>query len=293
MSAVGTLRSKIKSSVPGWRLIGGPFLFGFLLLLTPLLLMILLSFWTQNYLKLDRTFTINNYVEVFSHPVYFTLIKRSLNISLLVTLTTVLLAFPVAYYISFYGGKRKAFLLFLITIPFWTSYLLRIFLWKIILGYNGVINSGLMSLNIIEEPLSFIIYNSNAVVLALAHAYAPFAILPIFVSLEKIDRSLLEAGRDLGDSALRSFFRITLPLAMPGLIAAALIIFIPTIGDYVTPRLVGGTDGIMIANMIQVQFSKANNAPLGTALAIVSLSIVVFISLLFILINRRYLRRQV
>ncbi|MDA1320552.1 MAG: ABC transporter permease, partial [Proteobacteria bacterium] len=115
MSAVGTLRSKIKSSVPGWRLIGGPFLFGFLLLLTPLLLMILLSFWTQNYLKLDRTFTINNYVEVFSHPVYFTLIKRSLNISLLVTLTTVLLAFPVAYYISFYGGKRKAFLLFLIT----------------------------------------------------------------------------------------------------------------------------------------------------------------------------------
>ena len=129
--------------------------------------------------------------------------------------------------------------------------------------------------------------------LALAHAFAPFAILPIFVSLEKIDRSLLEAGRDLGDSAIRSFFRITLPLAMPGVVAASLIVFIPTIGDYVTPRLVGGTDGLMIANMIQVQFSKANNAPLGAALAIVSLSIVVFISLLFILFNRKYLRRQV
>ena len=285
--------TQIKQSLDGWRLIGTPFIFGLLLLLTPILLLVLLSFWTQEYLDLNRTFTLANYREIFSHPVFITLIKRSVNISLFVTASTVLLAFPVAYYISFYGGKRKALLLFLITIPFWTSYLLRIFLWKIILGYNGVINSGLISLNFIQEPLTFILYNSNAVVLALAHAWAPFAIFPIYVSLEKIDRSLLEAGRDLGDTAVRSFFRITLPLAMPGIIAASLIVFIPTIGDYVTPKLVGGTEGMMVANMIQVQFSKANNAPLAAALAIVSLSIVVLISLVFLFFNRKYLRRQI
>ena len=121
----------------------------------------------------------------------------------------------------------------------------------------------------------------------------PFEIFQFHVSLEKIDRSLLEAARDLGDTAIRSFFRITLPLAMPGIIAASLIVFIPTIGDYVTPKLVGGTEGMMVANMIQVQFSKANNAPLAAALAIVSLSIVVLISLIFLFFNRKYLRRQI
>lgn len=282
----------INTSLAGWRLIGTPFLFGFLLLVAPLFLMIALSFWTQDYLDLDRTPTLNNYRDIFSHPVYVLLIKRSVIISLIVTITTVLLAFPMAYYISFYGGRYKAIWLFLITIPFWTSYLLRIFLWKIILGYNGVVNSGLQSLNLIEEPLSFILYNANAVVIALAHAWAPFAILPIFVALERIDRSMLEAAKDLGDTAIRSFMRVTLPLAMPGIVSAALIVFIPTIGDYVTPRLVGGKDGLMVANMIQVQFSKANNAPLGAALAITSLLTVLLISLGFLFFNRRYLRKQ-
>ena len=293
MSALGIMQSKIKHSLPGWRLIGGPILFGFLLLLTPLFLMVALSLWTQNYLDLDRTITLNNYREIWSHPVYTFLIKRSVLISLSVTLITVFLAFPMAYFISFYGGKRKALWLFLITIPFWTSYLLRIFLWKIILGYNGVVNSGLQSLNLIEEPLSFILYNANAVVIALAHAWAPFAILPIFVALERVDRTMLEAAKDLGDNAIRRFIRVTLPLSMPGIISAALIVFIPTIGDYVTPRLVGGTDGLMVANMIQVQFAKANNAPLGAALAITSLMIVVIIAMAFLFFNRRYLRRQV
>ena len=208
---VGT---QIKQSFDGWRLMGTPFVFGLLLLLTPILLMVLLSFWTQDYLDLDRTFTLANYKEVFSHPVFITLIKRSVVISLFVTAFTVILAFPVAYYISFYGGRRKALLLFLITIPFWTSYLLRIFLWKIILGYNGVINSGLISLNFIQEPLTFILYNSNAVVLALAHG--PHLQYFNLCFPGKIDRSLLEAGRDLGDPAIRSFSDYP-PLAMPGI----------------------------------------------------------------------------
>jgi spermidine/putrescine transport system permease protein len=142
----------------------------------------------------------------------------------------------VAYFISFYvPSNKKSLWLFLITIPFWTSYLVRVFLWKVILGYNGVINSGLKSLGLIDQPLTWINVNVGAIVMTLAHAYAPFAILPIFVALEKIDRSLLEAGRDLGESRLDDLLRVTLPLAMPGVVAAVLIVFIPTVGDYVTP----------------------------------------------------------
>ena len=276
----------------GLRLIGLPFGYSLLLLAAPLLLIFLLGFWTQDYLVLDRSFKLDNYIEAWSHPLYRMLMLRSLGISAVVTLATVLLAYPMAYFISFYGGNHKALWLFLVTIPFWTSYLLRVFLWKVILGYNGVLNSTLEWLGLIEEPLTFILYNVNAVVITLTHAWAPFAILPIFVALEKIDRSLLESATDLGDSPLRRFLNVTLPLSMPGVVAAALIIFIPTIGDYVTPRLVGGKDGLMIANMIQVQFSKANNAPLGAALAVSAMGIVSMVALLFVALNRRWLRKQ-
>ena len=276
----------------GLRLIGLPFGYSLLLLAAPLLLIFLLGFWTQDYLVLDRSFKLDNYIEAWSHPLYRVLMLRSLGISAVVTLATVLLAYPMAYFISFYGGNHKALWLFLVTIPFWTSYLLRVFLWKVILGYNGVLNSTLEWLGLIEEPLTFILYNVNAVVITLTHAWAPFAILPIFVALEKIDRSLLESATDLGDSPLQRFLHVTLPLSMPGVVAAALIIFIPTIGDYVTPRLVGGKDGLMIANMIQVQFSKANNAPLGAALAVSAMGIVSMVALLFVGLNRRWLRKQ-
>ena len=275
----------------GWRLLSAPFIFSILLLAAPITMMFLLSFWTQDYLVLDRTFTLNNYIEAATQPVYQLLFTRSLLISLTATFFTVLLAFPMAYFISFHGGNRKALWLFLITIPFWTSYLIRMFLWKVILGYNGVLNSLLLWLEMITEPVTFLLYNANAVVIALTHGWAPFAILPIFVSLEKIDRSLLEASKDLGDNSVQQFFRVILPLSAPGVIGAALIIFIPTVGDYITPKLVGGTDGLMIANMIQVQFSKANNAPLAAALSASSLMIVAFISIVFVLFNKKYLRR--
>jgi len=257
------------------------------MLAAPLALVVLLSLWSQNYLELDRTFRLDNYIEATSEPLYQLLLTRSLVISSIVTICTVVLAYPIAYYVAMFGGKAKSLLLLLITIPFWTSYLIRIFLWKVILGYNGVINGSLIGLGIIEEPLTFILYNANAVVLTLAHAWAPFAILPIYVSLTKIDKSLLEAARDLGDNAFQRFIRITLPLSMPGVIAATLVVFIPTVGDYVTPKLLGGTDGLMIANMIQVQFGKANNAPLGSALAIISMFTVGIISIGFVLLSRR------
>ena len=257
------------------------------MLAAPLALVVLLSLWTQNYLELDRTFRLNNYIEATTEPLYQLLLTRSLIISGIVTICTVILAYPIAYYVAMFGGKAKSLLLLLITIPFWTSYLIRIFLWKVILGYNGVINGSLMGMGMIEEPLTFILYNANAVVLTLAHAWAPFAILPIYVSLTKIDKSLLEAARDLGDNAFQRFIKVTLPLSMPGVIAATLVVFIPTVGDYVTPKLLGGTDGLMIANMIQVQFGKANNAPLGSALAIISMFTVGIISIGFVLLSRR------
>ncbi|MDA0722154.1 MAG: ABC transporter permease [Proteobacteria bacterium] len=277
----------------GLLLISPPFFYALLLMAFPLGAIILFSFWTQNFMDVDTTFTLNNYRQIIEQPIYGALLQRSLFVSAVVTVVTVLLAFPIAYFVSFHvRPDRKSLWLFLITIPFWTSYLIRVFLWKVILGYNGVINTGLLNIGLIDEPLTFILYNINAVIITLAHAFAPFAILPIFVALEKIDRSLLEASRDLGENTVMTFFRVTLPLAMPGVVAAVLIVFIPTIGDYVTPELMGGAGGKLIANMIQTQFLALNNAPLGAALAVVAMLSVTAISLVFILLNRRWLRSR-
>lgn len=275
----------------GLLLISPTALYAIALLAAPLAAILLFSFWSQDFLEIDRTLTLKNYREALTEPLYRLLLWRSLLISLAVTVVTVLLAFPIAYFVSFHVRPgRKALWIFLITIPFWTSYLVRVFLWKVILGFNGVLNTSLIGIGVIDEPLTFILYNANAVVITLAHAFAPFAILPIFVALEKIDRSLLEASRDLGESAMSTFFRVTLPLAMPGVVAAVLIVFIPTIGDYVTPRLVGGPDGLMIANMIQTQFLKLNNAPMGAALAVIAMLSVSLIALAFVWLNRKFLR---
>ncbi|GIT91756.1 spermidine/putrescine ABC transporter permease [Jannaschia pagri] len=272
----------------GLTLIAPPLVYALALLAGPLLAVLVFSFWTQDYLTIDRTPTLANYAEALTDPIYRTIMGRSIAISGVVTIVTVILAFPVAYYVSFHvRPDRKSLWLFLITIPFWTSYLLRIFLWKVMLGFNGVINSALTGLGLIDAPLTFLLYNANAVVLTLSHAFAPFAILPIFVALEKIDRSLLEAARDLGETAVTTFLRVTLPLAMPGVIAALLIVFIPTVGDYVTPAEVGGPGGLMIANLIQAHFGGLNNAPMGATLAILAMGIVTIIALATVLIARK------
>ncbi|AXQ94055.1 ABC transporter permease [Cereibacter azotoformans] len=284
-------RLRRSEAAHGYLLVGPPALYAILLLAAPLGTILVYSFLTDGYLEIIREFTLANYREAWTNELYRSVMLRSLGVAMAVTTVTVLLAFPVAYFVSFHvAPERKSLWLFLITIPFWTSYLIRVFLWKVILGFNGVINSGLLGLGIIDEPLTFILYNVNAVVITLAHAYAPFAILPIFVALEKIDRSLLEAGQDLGESKLMTFWRVTLPLAMPGVIASVLIVFIPTIGDYVTPQLVGGPEGRMVANLIQLQYLKLDNYPLGSAIAVSAMSIVTVVSLIFLFLNRRFLR---
>lgn len=278
-------------AMQGLTLIAPPLGYAVLVLAAPLLTILAYSFFKDGYLTIIREFTLENYVAVLKDPIFHKIMLRSLGVAALVTLVTVVLAFPVAYFLSFVvSPQKKSMWLFLITIPFWTSYLIRVFLWKVILGYNGVINSGLKSLGIIEQPLSFLLYNVNSIVLTLAHAYAPFAILPIFIALEKIDRSLLEAGRDLGESRAMTFWRVTLPLAMPGVVAASLIVFIPTIGDYVTPTLIGGGKIPMVANMIQAQMLDLDNRPLGSALAVTAMLIVAVLSLIFVLLNRRFLK---
>ncbi len=278
------LRAMFMRSEPvrGYSLLSPTMLFVLVALAFPIVILVTMSFWTQNYLEFDKTFSLANYAQFFEKKIYSKILIRSLKISGLVTLFTVLLAYPMAYFIAFRVKKNKLIWLILITVPFWTSYLLRVFAWKIVLGFNGVINSGLMTLGVINEPLEFLLHNPNAVIITLAHAWAAFVILPIYVSLEKIDRSLLEAARDLGETAWMTFVRVTLPLSMPGVIAGSLLVFIPTVGDYVTPTLVGGPRGIMIGNVIQSQFGKTLNWPMGSALAVVSMLTVTLIVCAFL-----------
>ena len=273
----------IKSeSLRGYSLLSPTLLAMLVGLAMPLIVLLTLSFWIQEYLDFIQTFSLKNYLDFFQKPIYTKILFKSIRMSGMVTIVTVLLAYPMAYYIAFRVKHNKLIWLILITVPFWTSYLLRVFAWKIMLGYNGVINSGLKTLGILSEPLEFLLYNPTAVVITLAHAWAAFAILPIYVSLEKIDRSLLEASRDLGENTFMTFMRVTLPLSLPGVIAASLLVFIPTVGDYVTPSLVGGPRGIMIGNIIQSMFGKAQNWPLGAAISVMSMLTVTLMVCLFL-----------
>ena len=274
-------------TLKGFALLSPTLLVMGLTMCIPFGIMVVMSFWTQIGFEFDTAFSLVNYVEAVDKPVYRALLLRSLTISAICTVATVLVSYPMAYYVAFHVRKHKMAWIILMTVPFFSSYLLRIFAWKVILGYNGVINSGLKGLGIIEQPLAFLLYSPTAVVITLAHAWAAFAILPIYISLEKIDRSLIEAATDLGDGPVKRFLGITLPLSMPGVIAASLMIFIPTVGDYVTPTLVGGPDGLMIANLIQAQFGLVNNWPMGAALALDMMLVVAVISLLYIWLTRK------
>ena len=273
----------------GYALLSPILLVMLLALAAPLALLAVYSLKTQAgtgfALDFKEGWTLAQYIEVLGRASYRVIFWRSLGISGLVTLVTVALAYPMAYFVAFHARHKFVWLLAL-TIPFWTSYLLRVFAWKLILGFNGVINSGLLRLHMIDQPVAALLYNPFAVVVTLAHAWAAFAILPIYVSLEKIDRSLLEAASDLGDGRLRRFVRITLPLSMPGVIGAAILIFVPTTGDYVTPALVGGPAGTMIANLIEIQFNQVGNWPLGAALALVSMALVAVLAGLFVAATR-------
>jgi spermidine/putrescine transport system permease protein len=295
----------------GLGLVSPTAVYAILLLAAPLAFILIASVLTDGYLQIIPKFQLCNYfgecasyktgddgalvetqkyLGAWSDPVLFSVMMRSLFVSILVTVATVALAYPMAYFISFnVSPAKKGIWLFLITIPFWTSYVIRVFMWNAILGFSGVVNWVLLNLHLVSKPLDMT-FTIQAMVITLAHSFAPFAILPIFVALEKIDRSLLEAGQDLGETRFATFLRVTLPLSMSGVVAAVLIVFIPTIGDYVTPKLVGGAKFPMIANSIEILMLKGDNKPLGSAIAVSAMLIVGLISVVFLFLNRRYLR---
>ncbi len=275
----------------GLKLISPTAIYVILLLAVPLATVLLYSVLTGGRGTISLPFTLENFAELWSKPVYGYIMLKSLLVALVVTFITVILAYPVAYFVSFHvRPERKSLWLFLITIPFWTSYIIRVSLWFVILGFGGVIDSALTSVGL--QPLNIASYSILSIIIVLAHAYAPFAVLPIFVSLEKVDRSLLEAGQDLGESRWVTFLRVTLPLTMPGVIAAVLIVFIPTVGDYVTPELVGDGKEPMIANFIETQLLKLNNFAQGSAFAVASMLMVGAVSVAFVLLNRRFIGGQ-
>jgi len=208
---------------------------------------------------------------------------KSMKMSLIVSGICVLLAYPVAYYLALSGTKRKYVLLLVLIAPFLTSYLLRVLAWKVILGSQGVVNSFLFWTGVRspDDPVSQLLYSRFAVMLVLAYVWVPFVALPIFVSLEGLDRRLLEAASDLGASRWQAFRRITLPLSMPGVVAAFLFVFIPTVGEFVTPSLVGGTSGYMYGNKIADQFNMSLDWQTGSVLALFLLAVVAVLTIVF------------
>jgi spermidine/putrescine transport system permease protein len=224
--------------------------------------------------------TIDQYVRIAETASYWRLLGISALTALGIAVSAVVLAYPLAYFLVFRAGSRTALYLILLLIPFWTSYLLRIMAWKILLGTEGVINSFLIYAGLTQEPFTALLYNRTAVILTLVYVWIPFAALPIFASLQRIDPVLFEAAADLGARPSHQFTRVTLPLSAPGVLAAFFMVFIPTVGEYVTPLLVGGSRGFLYGNIIQDFFTKAANWPLGAALSMIMLAATLLLVLL-------------
>ena len=257
-----------------WILLAPPLLWLGLFFVAPLLLMAAISFRADLSGELLRPWppTFAQYAELLRVGAYWRLLGLSALVALAIALSATLLAYPIAYYLVFRAGRRAGLYLVLLLVPFWTSYLLRVMAWKLMLGSGGVINSFLMYAGLIREPLTALLYNRGAVVLTLIYVWIPFAALPILAALQRIELSLFEAAEDLGAPPWRRFWRVTFPLSLPGVLAAFFMVFIPTVGEYVTPLLVGGSRGSLYGNIIQDFFTKAANWPLGSAMSMVMLT---------------------
>lgn len=211
------------------------------------------------------------YVDVLGTVAFMRLLGLSVLIALGIAGLATVLAYPVAYFLTFRAGDRAALYLTLLLVPFAVSYLLRVMAWKLMLGPEGGINSLLGALRLTHEPLELLLYSRPAVVITLVYVWIPFATLPIYAAMQRIDRNQLEAAADLGAGPWSRFWRVTVPLSLPGALATFFMVFIPTVGEYVTPALVGGPGGIMYGNIIQGFFTRSANWPLGSAMAMIML----------------------
>jgi spermidine/putrescine transport system permease protein len=257
-----------------------PLLWIGIFLLLPYALMFAHSFWLVRDGYLVHQWNLQNYGKLFQNPIYAQVLFRSMRIAAGVTLLSLLLGYPLAYYMSFHAGVRKDLLYQLVIVPLWVSYLVRGYAWKTILGSEGVLNGLLQYLHLTREPISFFLYSPFAVLLMLTHIYTPFVFLPLYASLEHIPRNLIEASHDLGASPRATFCRVIVPLSLPGLLAGATFAFVLTLGDFLAPQLVGGPSSIMIANIVQSLFGTAYDWPLGAAISV--LILVLTVSLLFL-----------
>ena len=256
--------------------------------LAPLVIILVVSLGSRDaagHIILDRP-NLQNYIEA-TRSEYLPAFLNSLRYALLTTVLSILIGYPIAYWISRYGGRHKVLLLILVMLPFWTSYLIRTYAWMIILGDNGVLNWILQAVGVVDSPIP-LLNTDFSVILGMTYGFLPFAILPLYVSIDRMDQNLVQAGRDLYANARGAFLHVTLPITMPGIVAAALLTFIPAMGDYVTPDLLGGAQTPTIAKIVQVLFTSGRDWPYGSALGF----LLMVITLGGTLIALRSLRRE-
>src|SRR5688572_2192494 len=237
-----------------------------------------LAEWSENYLVLKAN--INNYLFILKESLYFKAFLSSLKVASISTLFCLLNAYPMAYGIARANASWRNTLLLLIILPFWTSFLVRVYAWIGLLRNNGLINNVLMGLGIVDEPI-IMMQTDFAMYVGIVYSYLPFMILPLYANLEKHDHTLIEAATDLGSKPWRAFLSITLPLSMPGVIAGSMLVFIPAVGEFVVPRLLGGTDSLMIGRVLWDEFFLNRDWPVASAVAIALLVVLVIPIMIF------------
>lgn len=258
-----------------------------LFFLLPLVIVVLVSFMTRGANgTIVLPFTFQYYQAIFG-PIYFPVFIKSIWIALLATVICLLSGYPLAFFVSTRKTKRaQNIALFLVILPFWTNFLVRTYAWRVLLGTDGTINGILMNLHLISQPLE-LLNTRFAVIIGLIYGDLPFMVLPIYASIERFDFRLVEAAHDLGANDWKAFWRVVLPLTMPGVIAGCILVFIPAIGAFITPDLLGGTQGLMIGNLINQEFHGTGNWPLGSAASVVMMGLVMIGLLAYTRLGRR------
>ena len=260
-----------------------------LFLFAPYCILLCYSFWSLGtFQQIVQHWSLANYIHLFTTPVYLNVIFRSLRIAISVALFSLVLGYPLGLFLVFHAGRYKQLLYQAVIIPLWVSYLVRAYAWKVIFGHEGVLNTLLLWTRLTDHPFGVLLYSPLAVIVTLTHIYTPFVVLPVVASLEKIPHDLLEASSDLGGRPLQTFAKVILPLSLPGVVSGVTFAFLLSFGDFLSPLLVGGPSSIMIANIVANLFGADYNWPLGAAVAVVILVIVLTLLFLTDFLERRW-----
>ena len=263
------------------------FLLVTIIILIPLISFLSYSFFTVDNVEIVHEFSLTNFKEFLSGEIYIPTFLRTLLLAFIVMLSCIIIGYPIAYFLAMYAGSSKYFILLILIIPLFMSYIIKIYMMRSILGYSGLINKLLIMMGLINEPSEFFLYNQNAVIITLIIILLPLIIIPTFTSLEKIPKNIIEASFDIGCKPFQSFRYVIFPISLPGLIVGAVFVFILALGDFVTPQLVGGTSGFTYGKIIYSNFGLAFNWPFGTALA----SILLVVSVMIIILTNSFTKK--